>query len=147
MQTMGAKGAKGDRPVPADDAERAGPGAARDLLTLLAGTATAAVCAGGLLALSGSDSPVRGPFTLFFLLGAPAAAFSVVLRGPDPLGRAIAALGGAIVVDMLVVHGMLALDLWSVRGGIVVVAAVSALTLLLVPARRLRERAARRRDS
>ncbi|MET9735407.1 hypothetical protein ABZZ79_33675 [Streptomyces sp. NPDC006458] len=141
---MGAHNAKGDRPVTAEDADRGAPGAGRDLLMLLAGAATAAVCAGGLLALSGSDSPLRGPFTLFFLLGAPASAFALVLRGPDPLGRAIAALGGAIVVDMLVAQGMLALGLWSVRGGIVVVAAVSALTLLLVPLRRLRARAARR---
>ncbi|MBG0856474.1 hypothetical protein I2W78_32625 [Streptomyces spinoverrucosus] len=111
---------------------------------MLAGAATAVGGIGALLALIESDSPLRGPFTLFFLLAAPAVAIAAALDGLDPLGRAIVALAGAIVVDMLVAQGLLALHLWSVRGGIAVVTVLSALTLLLVLVRRSSGRTARR---
>ncbi|CAL9398239.1 hypothetical protein [Streptomyces sp. enrichment culture] len=136
----------GCRTAAADDAERAGTGPGRDLVALLAGAATAAAGAGALLALGDPGSPLRGPLALFFLLAAPATAIAVVLPGTDPLGRVIAALGGAIVLDLLVVQGLLALRQWSVRGGIVTVAAISLLLLLTVPLRRLREHGARGRD-
>ncbi|WP_171113199.1 MULTISPECIES: hypothetical protein [Streptomyces] len=115
-----------------------------DLRLVLAGAATAIGGIGALLALIGSDSPLRGPFTLFFLLAAPAVAIAAALDGLDPLGRAIVALAGAIVVDMLVAQGLLALHLWSVRGGIAAVTVLSALTLLLVLVRRSGGRTARR---
>ncbi|MFJ5778307.1 hypothetical protein [Streptomyces sp. NPDC093094] len=136
-----------DNTASADDAEPVGTGPGRDLITLLTGAATAAAGTGALLALSDSGSPLRGPFTLFFLVAAPATAIAANLRGLDPLGRVIAALGGAIVVDMLVAQSMLALHRWSVRGGIVAVAVVSAVILLPVPLRLLRERGARRRGA
>ncbi|MGC0332984.1 hypothetical protein RKD23_005974 [Streptomyces sp. SAI-170] len=140
---------KRDRTWPSSDIERAGPGAGpgpgSDLLVLLVGAATAAAGTGTLLALADSTSPLRGPFTLFFLLAAPALALARLLRALDPLGRAIAALGGAIVLDILVAQTLLALHQWSVRGGIVAVAAISALLLLPVPLWRLRGRGARRR--
>jgi hypothetical protein len=102
---------------------------------------------GALLALTGSGSPLRGPLTLFFLLAAPAGAIAACLRGLDPFGRVLASLAGAVVLDMLVAQGMLAVHRWSVNGGIVAVAVISSLVLLLVPVRRLRGRTARRQGS
>ncbi|WP_230885663.1 hypothetical protein [Streptomyces spinoverrucosus] len=141
MQTIRGKTDASDAP---DGAERTRPGSGRDLGFVLAGAATAVGGIGALLALIESDSPLRGPFTLFFLLAAPAVAIAAALDGLDPLGRAIVALAGAIVVDMLVAQGLLALHLWSVRGGIAVVTVLSALTLLLVLVRRSSGRTARR---
>jgi hypothetical protein len=112
----------------------------RDLSPLLAGAATGIGGLGAILALVGSDSPLRGPFTLFFLLAAPAAALAAALRGLDPLGRVLTALAGSVVVNMLVAQGMLATHRWSWRGGIVAVTAISSLILLLVWVRRRRGR-------
>ncbi|MFE2042784.1 hypothetical protein ACFXAZ_18020 [Streptomyces sp. NPDC059477] len=118
------------------DTERARPGPGRDLSPLLAGAATAVGGIGAVLALTGSDWPLRGPFTLFFLFAAPAAALAAALSGLDPFGRLIASVAGAIVVNMLVAQGMLALHRWSVTVGIAAVGAFSAVTLLLVLLRR-----------
>lgn len=139
MQTLRIKTAA------SQDTERARPGPGRDLTPLLAGAATAVGGFGAVLALVDSDSPLRGPFTLFFLLAAPAAAIAAALRGLEPFGRTVAAVAGAVVVDMLVAQGMLAVHRWSVRGGIVAVTAISTLILLLVLLRRLRGRTTRRR--
>jgi hypothetical protein len=103
---------------------RTGPG--RDLAPLLAGAATGAAGVGAVLALTGDGSPLRGPFTLFFLLAAPAAAMAALLRGLDPFGRALTSLAAAVVVDMLIAQGMLAVHRWSVRGGVVAVAVFSS---------------------
>lgn len=129
----------------AQDAERARPGPGRDLTPLLAGAATAVGVIGAVLALVDSDSPLRGPFTLFFLLAAPAGAIAAALRGLEPFGRTVASVAGAVVVNMLVTQGMLAVHRWSVRGGIVAVTAISALILVLVLLRRLSGRTTRRR--
>ncbi|MFH0517174.1 hypothetical protein ACHBTE_08350 [Streptomyces sp. M41] len=123
-----------------EETERARSGPGRDLTPLLAGAATAVGGFGAVLALVDSGSPLRGPFTLFFLLAAPAAAIAAALRGLEPFGRTVAAVAGAVVVNMLVAQGMLAVHRWSVRGGIVAVTAISALLLLLVLAGRLRGR-------
>ncbi|MFF4834277.1 hypothetical protein [Streptomyces sp. NPDC001315] len=131
----------------AEGTERAGPGPGRDLSPLLAGAATAVGTIGALLALTDSDSPLRGPFVLFFLLAAPATAISAALRGLDPFGRALASVAGAVVLNMLVAQGMLAVHRWSVPGGITAVTVISALALLLVLVRRLRGRTARRQGS
>lgn len=143
MQTLRIKTASSR--AEAQDTERARPGPGRDLTPLLAGAATAVGGIGAVLALVDSGSPLRGPFTLFFLLAAPAAAIAAALRGLEPFGRAIASVAGAVVVNMLVTQGMLAVHRWSVRGGIVAVTAISALILLLVLLRRLRGRTTRRR--
>jgi uncharacterized membrane protein len=127
-----------------DGTERPRPGPGRDLAPLLAGAATAVGGCGALLALADSDSPLRAPLTLFFLLAAPAAAIAAALRGLDPFGRLLAAVAGSVVLNMLVAQGMLATHRWSVRGGIVAVTALSALILVLVSVRRLRGRTARR---
>ncbi|KUO16360.1 hypothetical protein [Streptomyces dysideae] len=139
MQTLRIKTAS--RP----GAEQARPGPGRDLSPLLAGAATAAAGFGAVLALTGTDSPLRAPLTLFFLLAAPTAAIAAALRGLEPFGRTVAAIAGAVVVNMLVAQGMLAVHRWSVRGGIVAVTAVSSLVLLLVLVRRLRGRTTRKR--
>ena len=104
----------------------------RDLTPLLAGAATAVGGFGALLAFSGSDSPLRAPLTLFFLLAAPAAGIAAALRGFDPFARVLASLAGSVVLNMLVSQGMLATHRWSARGGVMAMAVISALILLLV---------------
>ncbi|MEU1477466.1 hypothetical protein ACFYZ8_24625 [Streptomyces sp. NPDC001668] len=110
----------------------------RDLTPLLAGAATAVGGFGALLALSGSDSPLRAPLTLFFLLAAPAAGIAAALRGFDPFARVLTSLAGSVVLNMLVAQGMLATHRWSARGGVMAMAVISALILLLVLMRRRR---------
>ncbi|MFE1833674.1 hypothetical protein [Streptomyces sviceus] len=116
----------------------------RDLTPLLAGAATAVGGWGALLALTGSDSPLRAPLTLLFLLAAPAAGIAAALRGFDPFARALASLAGSVVLNMLVAQGMLATHRWSARGGVMAMAVISALILLLVLMRR--HRAAKGQD-
>ncbi|MEU0431704.1 hypothetical protein [Streptomyces sp. NPDC006290] len=128
-----------------DTAERSRKGPGRDLLPLLAGVATVVGGVGALLALADVDSPLRGPFTLFFLLAAPSAAIAAALRGLEPFGRVLASLAGAVTLDMLVAQGMLAVHRWSVPGGIVAVAALSSLILLSASVRRRRDRTTGRR--
>ncbi|GED87896.1 hypothetical protein ACIQMV_01605 [Streptomyces sp. NPDC091412] len=141
MQTIRIKTAS----TPGTQRARSGPG--RDLSPLLAGAATAIGGIGALLALTGSNSPLRGPLTLFFLLAAPAAAIAAALRGLDPFGRVLVSVAGAVVLDMLVAQGMLAVHRWSVSGGLLAVTAFSSLVLLLVLVRRQRGRTARRQGS
>lgn len=124
-----------------DGAEQTRTGLGRDLSPLLAGAATAVGVFGALLALTGSDSPLRGPLTLFFLLAAPAAAIAAALRGLDLFGRVLVSVAGSVVLNMLVAQGMLAVHRWSVRGGIVAVTTISCLLLLLVLIRRRHVRA------
>jgi hypothetical protein len=85
--------------------------------------------------LTDSDWPLRAAFTLFFLLAAPAGAIAVALRGLDPFGRLLASVTGAVVVNMLVAQGMLAVHRWSVRGGVVAVTVLSLLMLLMAVGR------------
>jgi hypothetical protein len=117
----------------------------RDLTPLLAGAATAVGGFGALLALTGSDSPLRAPLTLFFLLVAPAAGIAAALRGFDPFARLLASLAGSVVLNMLVAQGMLATHRWSARGGVLAMAVISALVLLLVLM--LRRRTAKGQDA
>ncbi|WP_256122793.1 DUF1616 domain-containing protein [Streptomyces sp. LUP47B] len=116
----------------------------RDLTPLLAGAATALGGFGALLALTGSDSPLRAPLTLFFLLVAPAFGIAAALRGFDPFARLLASLAGSVVLNMLVAQGMLATHRWSTRGGVLAMAVISALILLLVLM--LRRRTAKDQD-
>lgn len=110
----------------------------RELTPLLAGAATAVGGFGALLALTGSDSPLRAPLVLFFLLAAPAAGIALALRGLDPFARVPTALVSSVVLNMLVAQGMLATHRWSARGGVVAVGVISALILLPVLLRRRR---------
>ncbi|MGW1605887.1 hypothetical protein ACWCQV_33880, partial [Streptomyces eurythermus] len=61
----------------------------------------------------------------------PAGAIAAALRGPDPLGRAVTALAGAIAVDLLAAQCLLAAHRWSAGGGVVAVTGVSLLVLLV----------------
>ncbi|WEO98337.1 hypothetical protein A6P39_032260 [Streptomyces sp. FXJ1.172] len=140
MQTLRIKSRSSDGSTEDTDGARPGPRGA--LTPLLAGAATAVAGAGALLALLGSASPLRGPCTLFFLLAAPAAAVGTALRGLDPFGRALTALAGAVVLNMLVAQGMLAVHRWSVRGGVI---AVTALSLLLLGSVLVREKTSSRK--
>ncbi|MCN9243923.1 hypothetical protein NGF19_24600 [Streptomyces sp. RY43-2] len=139
MQTLRIKPSS-----PGEDG-RPGQGSGRDLLPLLMGAAVAVAAVGALLALGDRHTPLRGPFTLFFLLAAPATAIGAALRGLDPLARAVVSVAGALAVDLLVAQGMLAVHRWSVRGGVVAVTVLSSLVLLLVLVRHRRGRTARRR--
>ncbi|WP_327669823.1 MULTISPECIES: hypothetical protein [unclassified Streptomyces] len=102
-----------------------------DGLQLLAGAGVVAGGAGLVLALSHAGSPLRGPLALFFLLAAPGAAFAAALRGLDPWARALTSVAGAIAVVMLVTQGMLAVHRWSVDGGVIAVAVLSASAFLV----------------
>ncbi|MGX1545066.1 hypothetical protein [Streptomyces adustus] len=133
--------------APAEGAERAGPRPGRDLSPLLAGAATAVGAIGALLAFTDSGSSLRGPFVLFFLLAAPAAAVAAALRGLDPFARVLASVAGAVVLDMLVAQAMLAVHRWSVPGGITAVTALSTVALLLVVMVRRRGRTTGRQGS
>lgn len=108
---------------------------ARESLPLLAGVAVGTGGVGAALALADIASPLRAPFTFFFLLVVPGAAFASLPGGLDPLARAVLALAGSVAVDVLVAEALIALHLWSVRGGVAVVAAISA-ALFLAPAAR-----------
>ncbi|MFD8568529.1 hypothetical protein [Streptomyces sp. NPDC057694] len=123
MQTIGIKpsssGGSGDQP------------SGRDTLHLLAGAGAVAAGAGFVLALTHTDSPLRGPLTLFFLLAAPGAAFAAALRGLDLGVRILVSAAGAVCVVMLVAQGMLATHHWSVDGGVVAVGTLTALAFLL----------------
>ncbi|MGW0842986.1 hypothetical protein ACWD26_23115 [Streptomyces sp. NPDC002787] len=112
---------------------------------LLAGVAVAVAGVGAVLAFADADSVLRGPFTLFFLLFAPGAAIGAVLRGLEPFGRVVAALAGAVAVNLLVAQGMIATHSWSAPGGITAVTVISSLVLLPSLVRRLRGRTERRR--
>ncbi|APY89090.1 hypothetical protein [Streptomyces alfalfae] len=138
MQTMRSKASTPGVPRPGARDR------ARDLLPLFAGAAVAVGGVGAMLALVDLDSPLRGPFTLFFLIAAPGAAIAAALRALEPWGRAVAAVAGSIAVNMLVAQAMLALHVWSVRGGVVAVTVLSALVLLLLEAQRLRRHAVRK---
>ncbi|MGB8940802.1 MAG: hypothetical protein WCD21_11305 [Streptomyces sp.] len=138
MQTIGIKAPSSDTGRGPDDRPRR----QEDALSLLAGTAVAVGAVGAVLALTDVDSPLRAPFTLFFLLAAPGGAIAAALRGLDPCGRIIASVSGAVAVNLLVTQSMLALHMWSVRGGVVAITVIGSLIHLLVLARRLRRRRA-----
>lgn len=137
----------GDRHSDVGRSDRHPPGSHRwtGAVPLCAGAAVGVGAAGAVLALADLASPLRAPFTLFFLLLAPATAIGAALGRLDPLGRAVVAGAGALAADLLVAEAMLALHLWSVRGGVVAVAVLSAAALLLTALRRRAGRARRSR--
>ncbi|GGS01491.1 hypothetical protein GCM10010252_45120 [Streptomyces aureoverticillatus] len=146
MQTIGTKSASSGAGQPERDTDRGSRVfASADLTPLLAGAAVAAGCAGAAFALLDLTSPLRAPFVLFFLLAAPGFALSHWLRGLDAWSRAVACAGGALVLDLFVAQAMLALHMWSIRGGVAAIGGVSALVFLSALARRLRHRAPSRR--
>ncbi|MEU4203092.1 hypothetical protein AB0B79_18835 [Streptomyces sp. NPDC039022] len=133
-------GPEGDGPEgPAPDADGRGGGRLRaDSAPVLAGAAVAVGGVGAFLALADIASPLRAPCTLFFLVLAPAAAAATALGRLDPLSRAVVAGAAAVAVDLLVAQAMLALHIWSARGGVVAVAVLSGIVFLGVSVRRRR---------
>ncbi|MGW2329462.1 hypothetical protein ACWC5C_27400 [Streptomyces sp. NPDC001700] len=114
-----------------------------ELVPVAAGAAVGIAAIGAALTLADFDSPLRAPFTLFFLLAAPAAALGSALRGLDAAARAVLGVAGALALDLLVAQTMLALHVWSVRGGVAAVGLLSLLILtpaLLTRARRSGEK-------
>ncbi|MGW6059530.1 hypothetical protein [Streptomyces sp. NPDC055189] len=143
MQTIRIK-------APSSDTARGSSGTPirhEDALPLLAGTAVAVGAVGAMLALTDIESPLRAPFTLFFLLAAPGSAIAAALRGLEPWGRILASISGSVAVNLLVAQAMLALHIWSVRGGVVAITVIGSLIHLLVLVRRLRRRTPTRRTS
>ncbi|MES4906990.1 MULTISPECIES: hypothetical protein [unclassified Streptomyces] len=98
----------------------------------LMGVAVAIGGVGAALTLADIDSPPRAPLTLFFLVIAPASALGGALRGLDGPARAALAGIGALALDLLVAQAMLASHVWSVRGGVLTVGAVSLALFLSV---------------
>lgn len=143
MQTIRIKAPSSDTGREPDDR----PGRREDALPLLAGAAVAVGAVGAMLALTDIQSPPRAPFTLFFLLAAPGSAIGAALKGLDPWGRIIASVSGAVAVNLLVAQALLALHMWSVRGGVVAITVIGSLIHLLVLVRRLRRRTPTRRTS
>jgi hypothetical protein len=107
----------------------------KESVPLLAGAAVGTGGVGAALALADIASPLRAPFTFFFLVVAPGTALASLLPALDPLGRIVVAAAGSVVIDLLVAQTMLMLHLWSVRGGVAAVAVVSIVLFLLPLAR------------
>jgi hypothetical protein len=84
------------------------------------------------LALAQPDGAIVRGLTAVFLLVAPALSVAVPLRGLDPTARVVVALGATATVDTLVAETMLVAHVWSTRNGLIVVGALSALTLLVL---------------
>ncbi|WP_431773510.1 hypothetical protein [Streptomyces cucumeris] len=108
-----------------------------EYLPVIAGVVVGIGGVGAALALADVDSPLRAPFTLFFLVVAPAMAVGGALRGLDTVARCVLAVTGALALDLLVAQTMLALHLWSVRGGVL---AVGCLSLLILTGTRVARR-------
>lgn len=142
MQTIGIKSAVSgtEKPDRAPDREPRAA-ASTDLTPLFAGVAVAAGSVGAAFALLDLSSPLRAPFVLFFLLAAPGSALSPWLRGLDGWARVVACGSAALAVNLLVAQVMLALHVWSIRGGVAAVGALSVLVFLSALARRVRHRA------
>lgn len=109
-----------------------------DFGPLFAGAAVGIAGVGAVLSLADLSSVLRAPFTIFFLIAAPATAVAAALGRLDPLSRTVVAGAAALALDLLVAQAMLALHIWSARGGVVAVAAISAAVLLLTRVRRRR---------
>ncbi|MEU6174690.1 hypothetical protein ABZ832_22605 [Streptantibioticus parmotrematis] len=103
----------------------------RETLPLLVGAAVGTGGVGAALVLANIQSPLRAPFTFFFLVVAPGAALASTLLGLDPLTRIVIAAAGSLVIDLLVAQLLLMLRMWSIRGGVAGVALVSAVLFLL----------------
>jgi hypothetical protein len=71
-----------------------------------------------------------GPWSTVFLLVAPAIPAAVLWRALDVWARLVLAGAAALVVDAVVAEVMLTTGTWSLPGGIVAVAVVSALLWL-----------------
>jgi hypothetical protein len=92
------------------------------------GRTAAVIAALGTLSAGLAVSAVPGrPWSVAFLLVAPALPAAVLWRAVDPWGRLVLAGTAALVVDAVVAEVMMVTGTWSLTGGIVAVAVISAL--------------------
>ncbi len=98
----------------------------------------AAGAIGVLLELAGARSVVVSALVLVFIVVAPTAAIAGLLRGFDVFARIILAAVTAVAVVTLIAMIMLALGVWSVKGGLVAIVLISAACLLSQPGRAAR---------
>ncbi|MFF0064477.1 hypothetical protein ACFYRC_23580 [Streptomyces sp. NPDC005279] len=110
-----------------------------DLPPVLAGVAVAISGVGVALALADVRSPLRAPFILFFVFAGPACGIAAVLSRPAPAARAVTAAAGALVIDLLVAQTRSSLHTLTVGGGIIAVAAITALLFLWALGRQMRK--------
>ncbi|MEU9603608.1 hypothetical protein [Streptomyces sp. NPDC048057] len=101
-----------------------------DLLPLLAGVACAAAGTGAVLALTGSNSPLRAPFVLLFLFLAPAAGLYAALHRLEPWVRTSAAASGSLVVNLAFAAALSWLEVPVVGIGVTAIVAATALMFL-----------------
>ncbi|MFD3438792.1 hypothetical protein ACFWU3_14965 [Streptomyces sp. NPDC058685] len=114
------------------------PRTGSDLLPVLAGAAFAVSGVGVALALADVRSPLRAPFVLFFLFAGPACGLFAALSGFEPAVRAAIAAAGAVGIGLLAALPASSPHILDAGGGVVAVAAITALLFLWAPARRMR---------
>ncbi|QDY76043.1 hypothetical protein [Streptomyces qinzhouensis] len=111
-----------------------------DLPPILAGAVCATAGTGAALAVLGSDSPLRAPFVLLFLVAAPAAGLFALLRGLEPGARAATAVAGAGAIDLGAAAALSGLEVLSAGSSVAVIVAVTALLFVGAAADRRNER-------
>jgi len=79
------------------------------------------------VAMTGTENGISRVLLVALLLGFPEAAVAAMLRTLEPLGRVVCALISAVLVNAAVAQTMLALEVWSVVGGVVAVGVLSSL--------------------
>jgi hypothetical protein len=95
---------------------------------LLGGVLVLGVAALG-MATAGVQSPVRSAVVLVFVVFAPAIAIGGLLRGFEPLARAVLAVTAGLVLLTLLATVMVAGGFWSPTGGLWIVAGLTAVGL------------------
>lgn len=111
--------------------------------TWLVGVLVGAGAVGAALTLAGIESPAGPPLTLLFLVLAPGAAVTGLLRGLDLAARLALTLAGSIAIDALVAEAMLVAGLWSPRGGLAAITVITGIGLALQTVRAWRGTAAK----
>jgi hypothetical protein len=88
------------------------------------------------LTVAGVHYPGQTLFTLMFLAVTPAVCFAQLVRGIDPLARAVVAIAAGITLVGLVAEVMLTAEWWTPRGGLITVGVLCLVILGLAMARR-----------
>jgi hypothetical protein len=88
------------------------------------------------LTVAGVQYPGRTLFTLMFLAVTPAVCFAQLVRGIDPVARAVVSIAAGITLVGLVAEVMLTAEWWTPRGGLVAVGVLCLVMLGLALTRR-----------
>jgi hypothetical protein len=91
---------------------------------------------GAALTVAGVQYPGRTLFTLMFLAVTPAVCFAQLIRGIDPVARAVVSIAAGITMVGLVAEVMLTAEWWTPRGGLITVGVLCVAMLALALARR-----------